>query len=296
MLESCELGAVSIYGDSRTMAGIVPRSLPFASSNFAFSGSSPIEAYFALRRALRCKNQPKAVVIAYSIGKYASDNDYWAVSARMGILNFAALRAVQKKSLTLPDDEVRKLPSRVDAAPLVRDALYATRFPTVYFDSIVNGYVFGRYFYNRHVEKEILQDRGQAFFGTADGSNDVASEAAMPHLAVSPLIDVYFTAMLSDLARRNVPTILVSLPINDATCRKTNPALRAEFSNYLLRSIAAVPGARIMGPVMPCWPDRFFGDAFHLNPAGAARFTQLAARWLESPDLKLGGTAQLVER
>jgi hypothetical protein len=282
MLDSCQLGAASFFGDSRTMAGIDPKQLPFPSSNLAFSGSSPIEAYFAVKRALLCAHRPKVAVIAYSPGKYMADGDFWNISARVGILNFAEMGMVRRESGALQSHEIQDLRRSDHLAPVVREALFAMHFPPFYFNSLVNGYVFGRYFHNRAAERQILADRGHAFFGTDAGSDVAASEATLSRFAASPVVGGYFEAAMSALAADGIPVVILSLPINDATCRLMNPALRAGLTQYLAKTVAAYPGARIAGPVIPCWPNRLFGDAFHLNAAGASLYAPLVANWLHS--------------
>jgi hypothetical protein len=295
LLSSCDLGSASFFGDSRAMAGMDPRALPFPSSNFALSGSSPIESYFVVKRALLCAHRPKVVVIAYSSGKFIEDDDFWNISARVGILNYADIRDVQRKSAALHDDEIEALRPSDHLAPSVRAALFALRFPPFYFDSLVNGYVAGRYMHNRAAERQVLADRGHAFFGTAPGSDAVAAEALLTFKA-SPLIDAYITATLSALAHDKIPVVVMSLPINDATCKLMNPALRAGVARYLASVVAAHPGTRIAGPAMPCWPDRLFGDAFHLNAAGAAAYTRLVDHWLQPEINPVPGSSRVVER
>jgi hypothetical protein len=296
ILASCQLGQVSFFGDSRTMAGIDPRQLPFPSSNLAFSGSSPIEAYFAVKRVLLCANRPKVVVIAYSPGKFMEDSDYWNISTRVGILNFADMRAVQTESGALHSHEVQSLRRSDHLTPLVREALFALRFPPFYFNSLVNGYVFARYFHNRAAERQILADRGHAFFGTDAGSAAVASEATAPAFAPSPVINAYFEGAISALTADGIPVVILSLPINAATCRLMNPALRADLARYLDQTIAAYPGARIAGPMIPCWPDRLFGDAFHLNAAGARLYAPLVASWLRPELSGQADSSRVVQR
>ncbi len=296
MLAQCDVGSVSFFGDSRTMAGIEPRQLPFPSSNFAFSGSSPIEAYFAVKRALLCHNRPKVVVIAYSPGKFMGDDDYWNISTRVGILNFADMRAVQVESHALHSHEIQALRRSDHLAPLVREALFALRFPPFYFNSLVNGYVFGRYFHNRAAEHQILADRGQAFFATDAGSDAVADEATLRPFASSPIVNAYFEDAMSTLAADHVSVVILSLPINQATCRLMNPALRAGLTHYLVKTIAAYPGASLAGPVVPCWPNRLFGDAFHLNAAGASLYSGRVADWLRSELPRPVDSSRVVQR
>ena len=296
MLASCNLGAVSFFGDSRAMAAIDPRALPFPSSNFALSGSSPIEAYFAAKRLLQCKTTPKTVVIAYSVGKYMEDSDYWNISARAGVLSFANMQTVARESHLLDDDEIQRL-SNSDHLPLfIREALYAAHFPSFYFGSLIDGYGFGRYAHNREEERAISLSRGHALFGTEQGSDAIATEAVLPRFSASPLIDAYFRTMLAAFAHRHIGVVLLSVPINDATCRVMNPSIRPEFQAYLRHVVATVPDARLLGPTMPCWADSLFGDAFHLNATGAAVYSKLVARWLQPAMPQTASAARIVER
>ncbi len=296
LLASCDVGSVSIFGDSRALVAIDPTQLPFKASNFAFSGTTPIEGYFTVQRMLRCSKLPKVVVIGFSPGPFMQDVYYWDVSVRSGILNFSNTRQVQKQGDALHDREISVLRQGDELPPLVREAFYAVRFPSIYFSSLVNSYVFGRYVPNHRAEIETVADRGHAFMGTANGSDALAGEADLPNFASSPLIDAYFTGTLSALSNAKIPVVVVSFPINEATCRSTTPELRAGFTQYLTRRVAAFPDARIVGPLLPCWSDRLFGDATHLNASGTAAYTKLIANWLLTEMPQLAESAQIVER
>jgi hypothetical protein len=296
LLRSCDLGEISFFGDSRAMASIDPQSLGFAGSNLAFSGSTPIEAYFAAQRLVQCQAKPKAVVLDYSIGNYMGDSDYWNVSARVGILNFAAMREVQAESRRLGDNEISRQAFGDHLPPLIKEALFAARFPSFYFGSLIDGYVFGRYFYNRATESRILTARGHALFGTADGSDALASETELGQFGASPVVNAYFQSLLTVLAQNNIQVFVLSPPINEATCRLMDPSLRPALRAYLLRVSTTIPKVHLLGPTMPCWPDHFFGDGFHFNATGAAAYTKLLAHWLR-PQMPQGAdSARIVER
>jgi len=294
MIESCDLGQVAVFGDSRTMAGIEPNLLPLGGANLAFSGSSPIEAYFAVQRMLLCKTLPKTVVLAFSVGGFMSDTNYWRSSARVGIVNFAAMRDVQRESRRLHDDEMLHLTDGEHLTPLLSEALMAARFPSFYFGSLIDGFGFGRYLYNKRMEGKILSARGEALFGTDAGSHDLASETELSHFTPSPVVNYYFRSILAEMAKRDVPVVLLSMPINDATCQVMDPSLRPALLAYLHQAIAADPRATMVGPTMPCWPNRFFGDGFHLNAAGAERYTATVARWLQPAEPQSAAAAALV--
>lgn len=273
MLDECRLGSVAVFGDSRTLAGTVPSLLPVPVTNFAMSGTSPIETFFAVQRALRCPNPPKLVVIAHGAMKFMSDSDYWNFSARTGFLDYSDMRAVDRDAARLGDDEIAVLRHGDQLSPVLREALFAMRFPPFYFDSLVNGFILGRWRHNLSAMHAALLSSGHALFGAANGSSEVTSEALATTYATSPLIDLYFSRTIALLAQRGVPVIVLSMPMNRATYERMRPSVSGAFAAYLQEKSKQFSNLRIVGPTAPCWPDRFFGDAWHFNADGAAAFS-----------------------
>ena len=217
MLDECRLGTVAVFGDSRTLAATVPAVMPVTVSNFAMSGTSPIETYFNVQRALRCPTLPKLVLIAHGALKFVSDSDYWVFDARMGFLSYADMRAIDRDATKMHDSEIVSYRPN-DQLPLaLRELLFALRFPAFYFDSLVNGFVGLRLQHNLDAMHDALLSSGHALFGTAAGSSDIAAEGFGPNYRTSPLIDLYFSRTLMLLARHNVRVYFLSMPVNQAT-------------------------------------------------------------------------------
>jgi hypothetical protein len=74
--------------------------------------------------------------------------------------------------------------------------------------------------------------------------------------------------------------VVLTMPINQATYARTPPELRGRFAAYLRDKAAANPGLHVVGPAIPCWPDRFFGDAWHFNATGADAYSRELGPWL----------------
>ena len=282
MLDECRLGSVAVFGDSRTLAATVPSLMPVPVTNFALSGTSPIETFFAVRRALRCPVPPKLVVIAHGALKFMSDSDYWHFSARTGFLDYGDMRAVDADAARLDDDEIQALGQSDQLPPALREALFALRFPAFYFDSLINSFVVARWEHNYNAMRAALLSSGHALFGTAHGSSEIAADGLATEYAASPLVDLYFSRTLALLAQRGVPVIVLSMPINRATYARMHPEVGREFAAYLHEKAAQFPNLRVVGPAIPCWPDRFFGDAWHLNADGAAAFSTVLGAWLRN--------------
>jgi hypothetical protein len=282
MLDTCRLGTVSVFGDSRTMAAVKPDAMPLPVTNFALSGTSPLETYFAVQRALRCPTPPKLVVIAHGALKFALDSDYWVFSARAGFLDYAEMRSVEAEAARLHDHELEDLRRGDEFGPAVRERLFALRYPPFYFDSLVNGFLFARWFNNRHAMAEALRTSGHMTFGAASGDSGVAGEGGSRAFQPSPLVDFYFDKTLALLAAHHVPVVFLSMPVNQATFDDMTPQLQQKFDAYLRTKADQFPGLRVVGPPIPCWPNRFYGDSWHFNETGATAFSRELGPWLQA--------------
>ena len=290
MLDRCRLGTAAVFGDSRTLAAVAPDAMPISVTNFAMSGTSPIETYFAVERALRCAVPPKLVVIAHGALKFEGDSDYWNFSARTGFLSYAQMRAVDADATRLHDSELQDLRRGDQLSPALRDALFAARFPSLYFDSLVNAFVATRLHHNREAYRDNLRASGHALFGSANSASAAAGEGWQLGFQVSPLIDLYFDRTLALLAERHVPVVVVSMPVSHATFAAMRPQLGEQFAAYLRGKERDHPGLRFAGPAIPCWPDEFFGDDWHFNARGAAAYSRDLGPWLR--DIVDNGTVR----
>ncbi len=282
MLDACQLGSVAVFGDSRTLAAIDPRVMPVAVKNFALSGTSPIETYFAVSRALRCPTPPRLVVIAHGPLKFTADPDYWNFGARTGFLGLRAMRLVDDDAGRLHDRELQRLRRGDQLPPMVRDLLFAVRFPGFYFDSLVNAGLAARWAHNRRALHDCLSASGHALFGTASGSSELTTEVKAGNASISPLIDLYLSRTLGLLAKRGVPVLLLAMPINQASYDRVPKRVGEQVANYLRATSMRFHGTRVVGPAVPCWPDRFFGDAWHFNANGAEAYSRELGEWLRA--------------
>jgi hypothetical protein len=295
ILEECRLGPVAVFGDSRTMAAVYPGLISGPVTNLALSGATPLETYFAVQRALRCETPLKLIVISHGALKFMSDPDYWAFDAKAGFLNYAEMRAVDGDAARLHDTEIEDMRRGDKIPPMLREALFTYRFPPFYFDSLVHGVVALRWHRNRRTLRDSLSSSGHALYGTDSGSSYPASETEISRYKVSPLVDLYFSRTLALLAEHRIPVVFLSMPVNHATYVQIRPEFRDGFAAYLQDKARQYPGLHVVGPAIPCWPDQFFGDAFHFNARGAEAYSRAFDRWL-SPVLAGGSPGELPGR
>lgn len=277
----CRAGDVAVFGDSRAVAAVIPSLVGVPTTNYAMSGTSPVETYFAVKRLLACPTAPKLILLAHSPLKYSSDSDYWTFDARTGFLSYGEMRAVETEARRLHDDQLERERSGDHLPGALRDFLFRVGFPPFYFDSLLNAIVAARLGTNQAALRDNIASGGYGQFGTAPGSSKPATEAGAG-FSRSPLIDAYLSRTLRLAAKRGVPVYAVSVPINDATCAQMPKSLRDDFRAYLDAKAAVYPGLRVVDPVLPCWDNSFFGDAWHLNAKGARLYSQALGGWLRN--------------
>ncbi len=289
LLARCDLGEILVLGDSRAAADVIPAALPVKTTNLAVGGGMPIEAYTALSQALRCPVPPRRVVISLDAVHFMQPDLFWERTVRFGFLNPADVAEVRRVATQLGDWPEFQ-PRQADGLPdRLRGSLYALRFPPLYFNSLVKGGGFRRWWGNAAALQAGIAARGHYFFGTDPGSSIVAVDAHLRTFLPMPVLDWYFDRLLALLAERGIPADFVSMPMNHATWQEVRPAVRAAFEAYLARYARRYPGFHVVGPAMPSWPDRLFGDGFsHLNPEGAELFSAILGRCL-SARMELAG-------
>jgi hypothetical protein len=285
LLDRCDLGEVLVLGDSRAAADILPERMPFRITNLAVGGGEAIEAYAALSRTLQCRSLPRMVVISLDPGHFVRPDMFWERSVRYGFLSAADISALREASRQTGDWSVYGARRAEGLPTLLRDWLYQIDFPSLYFASLAHGRGFLRSAFNQRTLAATLASRGHYYFGTEPGSNTVALDGHLAAFAPLPILDFYFDRLVSELDRRGIEIRFIAMPVNQATWKEVQPAVRDQFAAYLAAYERRYPHFHVAVDLMPHWPDRFFGDMFcHLNPEGAARFSEeLAQRLQEAP-------------
>ncbi|MDQ2804750.1 MAG: hypothetical protein M3Y41_19510 [Pseudomonadota bacterium] len=277
MLRTCDLGRMLVVGDSRA-ADVMPTMMPLPTTNLAVGGGEPIEALVAVRRALACPHPPERVIVSFGPGHLMQPDLFWERTVRFGFLGPADVAALGRVSRRIGDMSVYENGHGDGLRGSVRAALYAVRFPSLYFASLAKGGLFLRWWENRRALAAGLARRGQFSFGVAAGSTGVTVEGHLERFAPLPILDHYFDQTLALLTAHGIRVDFVAMPVNEATWQVVRPALRDGFAAYLRRYEAKYPSFRVLGTLMPHWPNRFFGDEFaHLNPDGAALFSARVA-------------------
>jgi hypothetical protein len=274
LINQCRADQVAIFGDSRVVAGVWPNNMSVPVENLAYPGASPVETYFFIKRLLRCPKPPRLVVIAHSVSMYPKDEYFWSLFAALHVLRPAEIGAVVSDAHALGDDELvhAEHPNGIPLSLLGQ--LYEIWFPPLYFGPLLTGYVAARERYNERAYQEAIVSSGRSPFGTADGSDAISDEAKMRDWQVSPLVDLYLNRTMTLLSAHNVPVVIMTMPINASTCKQLPSVIQARFSAYLQQIKVKYANIKLVDANVACWPDRFYGDAWHFNTTGALAYSQ----------------------
>jgi hypothetical protein len=281
MLARCDVGDMLVLGNSRAAAGVLPALMSVRTTNLAFGGGQPMEAFVAASRALSCAKPPRRVILAFNPGQFVRPDLFWERTVGFGLFGRNEIADLAAASRRTGDWSVYENGHDDGLNGTIRAALYPIRFPSLYFASFIKGGVFLRYWEDRRVLNAALAARGQYFFGTAPGCGEIALEGHLGHFTPLPVLDLYFARLLDLLARSKVQVLFVAMPLNESTVSASNAVMQKEFAAYLRAYQRRYPVLRLIGPPVNGWPDRFFGDGFsHLNPRGAALFSHRLAACL----------------
>jgi len=282
MLKACDLGDVLVVGDSRAAVDIAPARLGVKATNLALAGSSPIEMYVTLSRAMRCRERPRLVIISFSPAHFVAPDTFWSKSARYRFLTYGDLMALRRNSEAVGDWSIYRDATPDGLPPLASNLIYAADFPSLYFSSLVDGDVFLRYWKNVATRRDVLRSRGQYFFFENDaGTAALAPEAFQTAFAVLPIMDRYFDLSLALLERNGVASVFLGMPINDSTAKMLPMTYKQAFDAYLRGYAGKYAGFSVAGDPLPHWPDRYIGDRLsHFNSRGLERYDPMLAACL----------------
>ncbi len=301
MLRSCELGEIAFFGDSRLESGVVPAGLPVPASNFGLAAGTPVEARVAVDDALACPNPPRQAVLSFIPEHFGPlSKFFWILSVRYGFLSPGDVLATERLAAAVGDRTTLATPTPDGLGGKVRDWLYAVRFPSFSFGSLVQGRLFGRWSSNHARYETLLRSRGWAdYTGGEAGLDDTVG------FDPTKLQTAEFEAAIGRLRARGVDVLLLVMPFAQSHSRSAEEM--AAFHTYLAGISARFPGTRLVSDAVPVWPDRMFADGAHLNAEGAHAFTaRLAAcmstgrleppcdlQWREGPTA--GGSSTVLE-
>lgn len=265
-----------ILGDSTAKAGLIPDMLSDEVINLSMGGSTPIEIYYTLERYLKHHDAPESALIMFTPYHYSFLDTFWQRTMYFNYLSMDETFEVLQNANRVSEQAI------LTDSYLLDSISYRLRLPNKYLPAMYNSGFIGRRNTNQEIYDAIAANRGQFYFGTADGCSDYNYESNYTALNLSPMVDLYMRKLLDLCAENDIRVVLEQAPMNTASYTRLDPVYVEEYTAYMNLLAADYPDI-IIDTVIAHYEDAFFGDASHLNEKGATRFTQEILS--EYPDL-----------
>jgi hypothetical protein len=300
LLRQCPRSDIVVFGDSRADAAIDPRLIALPTVNLARGGGSLEEDYYRIGRYLACGNKPRLLIFAYVLPEYlrVSPRNFWQGMATAHVLGMAERNEILRRIASTGDDALRPLdweeigPYAMVPA-LYKSILYQLYFPPLYSSNVMGSLEHGilfRYYDNIRIYNATITNHGRSDYHAlphAPGpDHDIDMWSGRPH----PAIEHYLLAILTLLKNNEIPTMIMVMPVNDATWSGIAVPVREGLMHYLNELPRQFPNVVVSDPDLPHWPDEYFGDTtMHLTARGTEAVAAILNRCV--PAMLAGETA-----
>ena len=260
-----EKSEVIFLGDSRMKAGIIPTELCDNAYNLAVGGGTTVEMYYSLKDYLKFHPKPEMVVVGFAFSHYVTEGCFTSRDLYFHFLPLKNQLEAQYIGYKKCGWEFSKFKEKA-----IDTLKYALLFPQKYSASCINSR-FRRGEWNHSAYEKNVQDKGHMYFGMNKSNGNFNGDARINFIP-DARNDFYMRKIIALCKNNEIPFFIEQLPMNTVSWEKlqeTNcyPSLK----NYL-NSLALETGITVELAI-PCYEPECFGDASHLNPRGAERFT-----------------------
>jgi hypothetical protein len=273
-----------VIGDSRGNASINPKVMGEKWVNLSIPGSDFFEGYITLKRYLQ-KNKIDTLVMVYGLNYMGESSRFF--NSRTIPFQFISyselnnLEQVEKKYNYQFHGTVVSTPQKLKSDQFDRK-LKLLHFPFSYRETFIDG--LNSYYFPQHdinVDKkkilnELSENLGCMHFGEADSNNTDGINGDYAFSA-RPITQHYFNLIMDLATEHKIATWLFVAPMNQASFNTYNKSkYEASVNQFLERLQNKYPQLCIIQPAN--LPNTMFGDAWHVNKNGTARFTEITRR------------------
>lgn len=259
---------VLIIGDSRTKAGFIPDELSDSCYNLALGGTTPIEGYYTLKEYLEHHPAPECVVIAYAPMHYMDVDALWTRNIYFHVMNREDTAELFQIAAGCQNNENILIENY-----RLEYAMYRFYMPNKYCTALKNAAFIGRHGANVSKYQQMALERGHNFFGLANGSGDVNGEAKEADFTSSDVITIYMQKIFDLCSEQGIRVVVEQLPMNETSRSILTENFKSHYRQYMDELAIANPTVQIFGDFY-MYPNDYFGDADHLNQAGASAYCQ----------------------
>ncbi|NLG04363.1 MAG: hypothetical protein GX567_11140 [Clostridia bacterium] len=255
-----------VIGDSTAKAGMIPDVLGEDVINLSMGGATPIEIYYAMEHYLDTHEAPAHVFIMFTPYHYSFLDNFWQRTMYFNYLTTQETLELFQTAKQNKDEEILSPNYQVDALA------YRLRLPNKYLPAMINSRLIGRSDSNHEIYAQLIDSRGQSYFGTLDGCSDRNYESNYTALNLSPTVDIYMRRLLDLCTEHQINVIVEQAPMNTTSYEHLDPVYKQEYSDYMKLLKSDYPAITINTEIEH-YEDTYYGDASHLNEKGAHKFS-----------------------
>jgi hypothetical protein len=273
VIESCSAGSTVVLGDSRAQSAFVPERFSRTSTNLAFGAATPLEVYLVFKRLVPCLTDGQHVLVSIAPIEFQKISPFlWENGVRYGFFSLGDIRELAAGASIVHDETLSHVETRFGTG-LTRDLIYGSRFPSIYFNNLVNARVILRGEINQQLLDRATNRRGFLPFGDRGGATSPVDEARFQHFKPLPVDDLFFRKMIGLAAQKRVVLDFIAAPVSELSLRSIAQSYQADFATYMALLDPTHATFRVIGPLFYSFPDFLFADSYHLKEAGADSFT-----------------------
>jgi hypothetical protein len=236
--------------------------------------------YFTAALALSKDSRPLAVILSITPLRLMKNAIFWERTAKFDYLGPYQFAEVCARARSYGDQDIVSPPSFLQIDERLKEFLMPRKFPSFFFTSLRDSHFGKRGQTNRQMYEDVRQSRGYHWFGKAERTLAPDDGTLVSDFTPTRLLDEYLESTLTLLESKGVPVYFIASPCNEISLRAYKPAFVSGYENYLQSIAKKHSGFHIIGPLLRSLTPDWFGDASHLNPAGAERWSEIVCRML----------------
>jgi len=264
-----------IFGDSRAVAGFIPKEIDNDFVNLALGGGTSIESYFLLRKLLE-KNIPKKIILSLAPFHMSTSDVFFKRTLAYDFLSTSELKEILNISKKLNFNFWTKelFNSPLDLYKFqIKSHLTHNNFFLDYRPSL-KAFSFNplRPIQNYYVFKEIKNNSGQYTFGNKAYSSGLNTETESENFTPNKLLDYYLKKTLSLALDNNIKIYMINTPFNQSSFENISSNYKSEYNEYIKKLKDEYVNVLWYSELM-FYSNDSFGDRSHLNKKGAQIFS-----------------------